>query len=62
VETIVISGRSGCRGLFALSTLARWCRIRSYLDSAANHGLTVLDAISAALAGEPGLPAVPHAA
>ena len=27
-------------------TLARWCRIRSYLDSAANHGLTALDAIT----------------
>jgi transposase len=29
-------------------TLARWCRIRSYLDSAANHGLTALDAITRA--------------
>jgi hypothetical protein len=38
-------------------TLARWCRIRSYLDSAANHGLTALDAITQALAGEPWLPA-----
>jgi hypothetical protein len=35
-------------------TLARWCRIRSYLDSAANHGLTALDAITRALAGDPG--------
>jgi len=40
-----------------LTTLARWCRIRSYLDSAANHGLTALDAISNALAGSPWLPA-----
>lgn len=38
-------------------TLARWCRIRSYLDSAANHGLTALDAITIALAGKPWLPA-----
>jgi transposase len=30
-----------------LATLARWCRIRSYLDSAANHGIGTLDAISA---------------
>ena len=30
-------------------TLARWCRTRSYLDSAAAHGLTALDAITAAL-------------
>ena len=38
-------------------TLARWCRIRSYLDSAANHGLTALDAITRALAEDPWLPA-----
>lgn len=38
-------------------TLARWCRIRSYFDSAANHGLTALDAITRALAGDPWLPA-----
>jgi hypothetical protein len=37
-------------------TLARWCRIRSYLDSAASHGLTALDATTRALAGEPRLP------
>ena len=37
-------------------TLARWCRIRSYLDSAANHGLTALDAITRAIAGDPWLP------
>ena len=39
------------------ATLGRWCRIGSYLDSAANHGLTALDAISNALAGNPWLPA-----
>lgn len=38
-------------------TLARWCRIRSYMDSAANHGVTALDAVTRALAGEPWLPA-----
>ena len=36
----------------SLATLARWCRIRSYLDSAAAHGITALDAIRDALAGE----------
>ena len=40
-------------------TLGRWCRIRSYLDSARNHGLTALEAIHAALAGNPWLPATP---
>ncbi len=39
------------------ATLGRWCRIRSYLDSAANHGVTALDAITSALAGKPWLPA-----
>jgi hypothetical protein len=29
-------------------TLARWCRIRSYLDSTASHGPTALDAITRA--------------
>jgi hypothetical protein len=43
------------------ATLARWCRIRSYLDSATAHGLTALDAVTAALAGKPWLPAVPAA-
>jgi hypothetical protein len=37
-------------------TLTRWCRINSYLTSARNHGLTVLDAIHSALAGHPWLP------
>jgi hypothetical protein len=38
------------------ATLARWCRIRSYLDSAAAHDITALDAITAALTGKPWLP------
>jgi hypothetical protein len=38
------------------------CRIRSYLDPAAGHGLTALEAITAVLAGKPWLPAVPAAA
>jgi hypothetical protein len=38
------------------TTLARWCRIRSYLDSAAAHGLTALDAVTSALNGKPWLP------
>jgi hypothetical protein len=37
-------------------TLARYCRVRSYLVSAANHGLRAIDAIHAALAGRPWLP------
>jgi transposase len=37
-------------------TLARWCRLRSYLESAASDGLTALDAITRALAGNPWLP------
>jgi Transposase IS66 family len=43
----------------SLVTLARWCRIRSYLDSAAAHGVTALNAISSALAGKPWLPPLP---
>ena len=39
----------------SLATLARWCRIRSYLDTAAAHGITALDAISTAIAGKPWL-------
>jgi hypothetical protein len=46
----------------SLGTLARWCRLRSYLDTAAAHGATVLDAISSALAGKPWLPPLPAAA
>jgi hypothetical protein len=43
----------------SLATLARWCRIRSYLDSAAAHGITALDAIRAAIEGKPWLPSLP---
>jgi hypothetical protein len=43
----------------SLATLARWCSIRSYLDSAAAHGITALDAIRDALAGKPWLPPLP---
>jgi len=37
-------------------TLARWCLINSYLTTARNHGLTVLQAITRALQGRPWLP------
>jgi transposase len=43
----------------SLATLARWCRIRSYLDSAAAHGITALDAIRDAITGKPWLPPIP---
>jgi transposase len=42
-----------------LATLARWCRIRSYLDSARAHGLTAIQAIRDALDGNPWLPPLP---
>jgi transposase len=42
-----------------LETLDRWCRIKSYLTSAANHGLGVLHAITAAIEGKPWLPPLP---
>jgi transposase IS66 family protein len=45
----------------SLATLARWCRIRSYLDSAAAHGITALDAIRTAIEGKPWLPPLPAA-
>ncbi|HXL95045.1 MAG TPA: transposase [Streptosporangiaceae bacterium] len=37
----------------SLATLARWCRIRSYLDTSAAHGIPAIDAIRDALAGKP---------
>jgi transposase len=43
----------------SLATLARWCRIRSYLDSAAAHGVTALDAVRDAITGKPWLPPLP---
>jgi transposase len=42
-----------------LATLARWCLIRSYLTSAASHGIPVLDAITTAIKGTPWLPPLP---
>jgi transposase len=43
----------------SLATLGRWCRLRSYLDSAAAHGITALNAITSAIAGNPWLPPLP---
>ena len=39
------------------ATLARYCRVRSYLVTSRNHGIRPIDAIHAALAGRPWLPA-----
>lgn len=39
-----------------LTTLARFCRVRSYLTSATNHGLRAIDAIHAALTTNPWMP------
>jgi transposase len=41
----------------SLATLARYCRVRSYLVSSRNHGIQPIDAIHAALTGRPWLPA-----
>ncbi len=54
--------RRAAHPVHTLATLARWCRIRSYLDTAAAHGITALDAIRDALAGKPWLPPLPAAA
>jgi transposase len=43
----------------SLATLARWCTVRSYLDSAAAHGVSALDAIRDAIQGKPWLPPLP---
>lgn len=43
----------------SLATLARWCRIASYLDSAAAHGTTALDAVRTVIEGKPWLPPLP---
>lgn len=40
----------------SFATLAHWCRVRNYLTSAANHGLSVLVAIGIAIKGKPWLP------
>ncbi|MGB6162344.1 MAG: IS66 family transposase, partial [Pseudonocardiaceae bacterium] len=39
-----------------LTTLAQYCRVRSYLLSAHNHGVRAIDAIHNALNGNPWLP------
>jgi transposase len=41
-----------------LTTLAEYCRVRSYLVSARNHGLRPIDAIHAALNRNPWLPTI----
>lgn len=41
-----------------LTTLADYCRVRSYLVSAHNHGIRAVDAIHAALTGNPWLPTI----
>ncbi|MGH8625965.1 MAG: IS66 family transposase, partial [Gammaproteobacteria bacterium] len=41
-----------------LTTLAQYCRGRSYLVSARNHGVNPIDAIHTALTGNPWLPTV----
>ena len=43
----------------SLPMLARWCRLASYLDSAAAHGTAALDAVRAAIEGKPWLPPLP---
>jgi hypothetical protein len=43
----------------SLSTLGRWCRLSSYLHSAAAHGTAALDAVRAAIEGKPWLPPLP---
>ena len=48
---------SGC--WHSLATLGRWCRLTSYLDSAAAHGTAALDAVRAAIEGKPWLPPLP---
>jgi transposase len=40
----------------SLATLARYCRVRSYLVTSRNHGIRPIDAIHAALTGHPWLP------
>lgn len=43
----------------SLQTLGRWCRIASYLDSAAAHGTGALHAVRAVIEGKPWLPPLP---
>ena len=42
-----------------LATLGRWCRIKSYLDTAAAHGTGALDAVRAVIERKPWLPPLP---
>ena len=42
-----------------LATLARYCRVRSYLVTSRNHGIQPIDAIHTALTGRPWLPTTP---
>ncbi len=39
-----------------MAALARYCRVRTYLVSARNHGVRPIDAIHTALTGMPRLP------
>jgi transposase len=48
---------SGCWQ--SLATLQRWCRLASYLDTAAAHGTAALDAVRAVIEGKPWLPPLP---
>ena len=43
----------------SLSALGRWCRLSSYLDSAAAHGTAALGAVRAVIGGKPWLPPLP---
>jgi len=47
--------RRGAHPVHSLTTLARWCRVRHDLDTAAAHDVTALDAI----AGKPWPPPLP---
>jgi hypothetical protein len=43
-----------CGYWHSLATLARYCRVRSYLVTSRNHGIRPIDAIHAALTWRPG--------
>ena len=43
----------------SLPMLSRWCRLSSYLDSAAAHGTAALEAVRAVIEGKPWLPPLP---
>jgi transposase len=46
----------------SLATIARWCRVKSYLDSAAAHDVSSLNAVRAAIERKPWLLPLPSAA